>query len=192
MIAVSFICLVVVLWTGKELIIGIWAWVDYRKLKHTRNTERTRRQFAEARNELMRAAIEKQVDFNSMSFQYFYRLNTAFMRRPDQYREIMAAIAHSVLNPQDSKTGEEVITESSNWSPEFKRIVKTTADAMGYLLLDYSLFLRIAFRLEKRFNPESTPILMLRGWAEKFIEKEPPLADIRHTQNAMYRLAAAA
>ena len=112
------------------------------------------------------------------------------MRRPDQYREISAAVAYLFMKIPDSPPSHELLDESKNWSPEFKQVVRGTADAMGYLLLDYSLFIRMMFYSEKRHEPDSTPLRMLRKLAEK-VERQKPVIQIRQTQKAMYSMAAA-
>ncbi len=188
--ALSIIALVLVLWAIRELIVGTWAWIDTRKVRHERNVERTRRQFAEARNHLFRLMLEHKVNVDSVSFKHFYQINTAFMRRPDQYREISAAVAYLFLKMPDSPPSQEMLDESKDWSPEFKQVVRATADAMGYLLLDYSLFIRLMFYSEKRHDPDSTPVRMLRKLAAK-VERERPVVQIRQTQKAMYSMAAA-
>lgn len=190
MTAISILALIFVLWAIREVVIGVLAWLDSRKIRHERNSERTRRQFAEARNRLVKLAVDRRVDVNSASFKYFYQINTAFMRRPDQYREISAAVAYSFLKPDsDSPSDEELLREAKDWSPEFKKVVRATADAMGYLLLDYSFFLRLMFRMEKKHDPHSHPFKMMRRFAAK-VEKEKPVIQIRQTQRAMYTMAA--
>ena len=184
--AISLIVLVVLLWAARNIALGICASIENRRARQTRNKERTRRQFAEARNALMNLAIAKDVDVNSLSFRFFYYINTAFMRRPDQYREISIVLVNLFLNQHDSSSGEELLAESRHWSPSFKSVVRLTAGALGYVVLDYSWSVRLMFRLEKRMDPESTPFRMLKRIAE---HKEKPIVEIQETQAAMYRLA---
>src|SRR5205809_425605 len=104
--ALSFIVLVALLGAAKNIALGICASIENRRARQIRNKERTRRQFAEARNALMNLVIASDVDVNSMSFRFFYYINTAFMRRPDQYRQISRILVSLFLNQHDSSSGE--------------------------------------------------------------------------------------
>lgn len=188
MSVVTFIAIIALIWTGRELIVGIFIWRSRHIFRNELRKERAEGQFAIARNKLMNLALASEIDVNTISFKSFYSINTAFMRRPDQYSEMTAALVHLFLNVHDSSQGEELQAESKRWSPAFREVVKDTADAMDYLVLDYSWIIRWMFRLEKRHNPDSTPLRMLKRLAYS-VEKEQPIADIRQTQNAMYRMA---
>jgi hypothetical protein len=186
---VSFIVLVILLCMIRNIIIGTWAWRDRTKARHERNKERTRRQFAEARNALMELVIAGEVDVSSMSFRFFYYINTSFMRRPDQYRDISGILFSLFLNQHDSSSGEELLAESKTWSLGFKSVVRETANALGYVVVDYSPFMRFVYSLERKFNAKSTPFQMLNKMRATMVENEKPIAEISQARQAMYRMA---
>ena len=188
-IAISVLVLLALALIVRNLILGIWAFVDHRRIKHSRNKERTRRQFAESRNALVELAMAREVDVKSRSFQLFYHINTAFMRRPDQYREISGLLVRLFLDHHNSSPAEELLAESKNWSPGFKAVVRSTADALGYVVLDYSWFIRLMFRLEKLFDSNSTPFRMLSEFRTSIEEKEKPIIEISQSRRAMYQMA---
>lgn len=192
MSAITFIVIVGILWAVRELVVGIVVRRSRRKYRHEYRVERTQSHFAAARNELMRLAVAGEVDVNSRSFQRFYYVNTAIMRRPDQYAEISHAMVTAVLTRQ-GEPDEQLSRESKNWSPAFREVVKATAHAMDYIILDYSRLVRFMFRLEKIKDPESNPHRMLTGIAKMIEneEKERTLAQIRRTQSVMYTMAGA-
>lgn len=190
--AITFIIIVGVLWAVRELVVGIVVMRSRRKYRHDYRVERTQSHFAAARNELMRLAVAGEVDVNTKSFQRFYYLNTAIMRRPDQYVELSRAMVGAFLS-RKGDADEQLSIESKSWSPAFREVVKATANAMNYIILDYSRLMRFMFRLEKLKDPESNPHRMLSR-AAKMIEnkeKEKTLSQIRRTQTVMYTMAGA-
>lgn len=187
--AASIILLLAIAVIVKNLVLGTWAAKDRSRIRHYRNKERTRRQFAEARNALTELALTRDTDVNSMSFRFFYYINTAFMRRPDQYREISGVLVALFLNQHNSSSSEELLAESRMWSPGFKAVVRKTADALGYVVIDYSWWRRFMFKLEKRLDPGSTPFRMLSKWRRSLEEKETPINEISLSRRAMYKMA---
>jgi hypothetical protein len=188
--AINFIVIIAILWAVREVIIGVIVMRSRRKYKHEYRTERTQSHFAEARNELMRLALSGEANVNSESFKHFYYFNTALMRRSDQYPELSSAMTHKFLCERGAITDSVLDQESKHWTPAFRHVVVRTANAMDYIVLDYSWAIRLMFRFERRKQPHLTPIRMLRHFAET-IEKEEPIAEIRRTQKAMYRMAGA-
>jgi hypothetical protein len=191
--AITFIVIIGVLWAVRELAVGIVVRRSRRKYRHEYRVERTQSHFAAARNELMRLAVAGEVDVNSRSFQRFYYVNTAIMRRPDQYSEISRAMVGAFLSRQGDEPDEQLSRESKNWSPAFRDAVKATAHAMDYIILDYSRLVRFMFWLERLEDPESNPHRMLSRVARMIEnkEKEKTLSQIRRTQKVMYTMAGA-
>src|SRR5437588_7394466 len=101
MFALSVIAFLILLCIGRNLILGTLAWKDRARAKQTRNKERTRRQFSEARIALVELALARDIDIRSMSFRFFYHINTAFIRRPDQYRAISKLLVSLFLNQHE-------------------------------------------------------------------------------------------
>lgn len=167
MIGLSVLLLVVGLWALKELIVAFIAWRKTHSIEQERRVEVTQRHFAEARNALMRAALDGEIDVDSYTFKLFYFLNTALMRRPDQYDEISDALAKVlILDDSSTEISNEVRKEASDLSQEAAEAIKKTGDAMGYLVIDYSFLLRNAFRLLKKSRPEVSRWRMIREVAE--------------------------
>src|SRR5437016_7860357 len=87
------------------------------------------------------------------------------MRRVDQYPLIGAYIfATSIDIKEDSQEPniKSVIKdESRNWSLEIKNVAKMTADAMNFLLIDYSILTRAIYFIYRINDPKLTPIDML-------------------------------
>jgi hypothetical protein len=191
MSAITLIVVIAVLWAVRNFIVGFYAWLSRQNYKYEYRTERTQSHFAAARNDLMLLAIANEVDVNSVSFKQIYALNTALMRRPDQYPEFSQAIAHWVICNRDEQHDEVLERESKEWSPAFRQVVKATAHAMDYIILDYSWIMRLMFRIEKRLHPDTTPKRMLSRISQVVEEKERSIAEIRRTQKAMYRMASA-
>jgi len=189
--AITLIVVIAVLWAARDLIIGFYVWHSRQKYRHEYRTERTQSHFAVARNDLMRLAIAGEVNVNSTSFRRIYSLNTALMRRPDQYPEFSQAITFMFVSNHNAEPDEELERESKQWSPAFRQVVKATAHAMDYIILDYSWIMRQMFRLEKRLYPDATPKRMLGRISKAIEEKERSISEIRRTQKVMYRMASA-
>lgn len=189
--AITLIVVIAVLWAVRDLIIGFYVWLSRRKYRHEYRTERTQSHFAAARNDLMRLAIAGEVNVNSTSFKRIYSLNTALMRRPDQYPEFSQAITYMFVSNHNAEPDEELERESKEWSPAFKQVVRATARAMDYIVLDYSWLMRLMFRLEKKQDPELTPKGMLSRISKRAKEKEKSISEIRRTQKVMYKMASA-
>lgn len=191
MIALTLLVLIGLLWGVMEFIYGTILWYQRRKIRHNRRVEITQRHFAVARNELMRLALTGEVDVNSESFRRFYFLNTAMMRRPDQYQQFSYAITHMFLSDKGTEPSDELQRERKNWSPAFREAVKATASALDYIVLDYFWPIRVMYWLDRKQHPESTPIRMLSRTAERLEKKEKTVSEIRRTQKAMYMMASA-
>jgi hypothetical protein len=189
--AITLIVVIAVLWATRDLIIGFYVWLSRRKYRHEYRTERTQSHFAVARNDLMRLAIAGEVDVNSTSFRRIYSLNTVLMRRPDQYPEFSQAITYMFVSNHNAEPDEELERESKEWSPAFRQVVRATAHAMDYIVLDYSWLMRQMFRLEKKLDPDLTPKGMLSRISKRAKEKEKSISEIRRTQKVMYKMASA-
>jgi len=148
--------------------------------------ERTRRQFAEARNMLMKLVMHRAVDVDSTSFKFFYYINTAFMRRPDQYQDVCGVLVSLFLHQENSSSGDELLAESKTWSEGFKAVVRETANALGYVVIDYSWLMRLAFKLGRK---EASPFHMLSSVRAQIVAREERIAEIAEARKAMYKMA---
>src|SRR5262249_16131570 len=112
-----------------------------------------------------------------------------FMRSPDQYREISGLLVSLFLNHHDSSPSEELLAESKHWTPSFKAVVRSTADALGYVVIDYSWSMWLIFRMEKWLDSRSTPFGMLNELGSSIPKKERPIVEISQSRRAMYQMA---
>lgn len=195
MTVTELIVLALILWGIREAIVGYLVERQNRKLRQLIRTERTQQQFAEARNDLMRLALSGGIDTQSSTFRTLYHMNTAVMRRPDVYPEISAGLFKVVLHTAAMESTSPVEEESATWSPAVKDVVKKTADAMNYIILEYSRLFRFIYRVERMKDPTVTPFVLLVRIAKRIQEKkekrDPILCEIRETQRKMYRMSGA-
>lgn len=189
----EFTVFVLILWGIREIIIGFWTGHRNRSLRKLIRIERTQQHFAEARNDLMRLALDREIDIRSETFGSLYRINTLVMRFPDAYPELSAVLKHLVLTTPTNSDG--LPEESKHWSPSICRVVKETADAMDYIILEYSRVFRFWYWVNKKADPTITPIRLLRRIAQGLEEREsrnnPIVSEIRETQRKMHSLCPA-
>jgi hypothetical protein len=144
-----------------EVIRGFAAHRRFKKISHLLQVENTQAQFASVRNNLMLLAASEKANPNSQIFALIYQLTTAFMRRPDQYRELSDLIFHCVASLKGETDNHALLTESKTWSIEERGIVSQMANALGNLSIDYSPALRFLYTMYKRLYPTLTPLQML-------------------------------
>lgn len=192
----SYISLIVpalLLWAGIEVILGSMIFIQRYKLRKQFRIEKAQSYFAKSRNKLMELTIKQKININSITFEYFYLFNTALMRRPDEYPQISLKIL-STLFADDSSKDSLIHQESKDWTPEVREMVRMTADALGNLAIDYSFILRNIYGLEKRYNPDFTPLTMflqMRAIIESQRRKKEVSLEIKQAQKELYNLALA-
>ena len=195
MATLKFFAAIMLLWTLREVIVGSLVWRRRRRIRQSIRVECTQRHFAEARNEIMRLARTGKVDMNSVTFGSLYSINTMIMRRPDQYQEISTWLMAMFLNPDRPERNELLVEESRHWTGEIKEVVRLTAAAMDYIILEYSRLFRILYWIERQGNPGATVVGMLRKFARGIDEsrsaKDPIVSGIRSTQRKMSNLCTA-
>lgn len=183
------------LWIIREIVVGTVVWTKQKKISERVRMECAQRHFAEARNELMGLAMSGAIDMESATFALVYYINTMVMRRPDKYPEISAALAATLLSPEPTKENVAIVEESKHWTPAIKNVMNLTADAMNYIILEYSRFWRAVYWIEKRVDPSATPVGMIRKLADHIREsranKDPIISGIQKAQEKMLKLCAA-
>jgi hypothetical protein len=156
--------------------------------------ERTRAQFAKARNSLMHIALNEQIDPNSATFKVLYQVDTVFMRSADKYPELSKALRDAILT-DSHKPNAQVLAEKDQWSKEVRQNIIATSDAMDNVITDYSLLFWIASGVAKRpwlAKPISSGLLKLKCYLERSLEKRnPDLWDIKRAQIVMHNMAGA-
>jgi len=190
MYGLSVLLLAALLWILRELIVGTQTWWRRFDTRYRKRVEETQRHFAEARNQLMEAAIGGNIDVDSEAFKLFYGINTAFMRRPDQYEEISKALTTISVLDEDPESAEAMRVEVEDLSPEALDALRRTGDALGHLVIDYSFLLKNAYRLMKRSNPDLTyRELLVELSKEASPKKKADLEDkIERAQDDIYNL----
>lgn len=186
----SLLVLVAILYAVGECLVAVYTWWRTLDIRFRRSAEETQRHFAQARNQLMESAVTGELSVDSPVFKLFYAINTALMRRPDQYEEISKAIAPVLVLEKTPGNAEAFRNEMQKLSPEALNAVRATADALGHLVVDYSFLLRNAFRLFRHSNPDLTQmewIVELRDAASP--RRKSDLEDqIDRAQKDIYRL----
>lgn len=184
-------------WALREVVLGIVVFRQRKSIRHKWRVECTQRQFAEARNKLMEAALAGELDSNSATFQFFYWLNTRMMRRPDEYEQISALLRETVLSWTRGSNESDLARETRDWSDSTRGAVTLTAFAIHMLVIDYSLMLRSFMRLYFYAGKCIPKAAMHRiqvfaeQAGEKMSRKRKVVADINHTQRALNKLAMA-
>src|SRR5687768_13041419 len=84
--------LLALIWLG----LGTWNLRTARAYRRTARAERIRSRFAEARNQLTWKVIRGELDAESNTFRLLYFLQTAMMRRDDQYEQMWSTLVASV------------------------------------------------------------------------------------------------
>jgi hypothetical protein len=178
MIAVKFIVLLLILWCLRELIIAFFVKRHTKELSYNLLVDRTQGKFAKARNTLMRLALMRKIDADSATFRSLYFLLTGFMRRPDAYPQINAALRKTFLLEGSSIDFSVVEAESNEWNSDIKQVVALTAEALNDIIINYAQFTetrRGFLRSKHIFHFDK--------------RKDPVLEDIRETQRRMRELS---
>lgn len=109
--------------------------------------ERVRSAFAEARNDLVLLTITGELAPESATFRMLYFLNTAVMRRDDQYDAMWPAFLQSLRAVNDETHVNPMRAESREWTPGVASAAIRACQAMEVMLVEHSLILRAVFRL---------------------------------------------
>lgn len=186
--ALTVFVIVSALVSVNELVSGLISRRRRKRIEHLLRIERSQSHFAIARNDLVQLALNRELDANSATFRFLYFLNTGFMRRPDAYQSISAALLQRILTDDGSQRPDpQLMKESASWTPAIKHVVRASADAMNNIVFDYALPMRLMLRLEKRINPQSTSTQLANKLMSAMRAKRAA-ADVRKTQKVMYDL----
>ncbi len=193
MTGISLLLLCISVFALGEFLFGSWLWLKRRRIKHLRRAERTRTQFAHARNKLMSVLEAEKISVKSRTFQSLYGLQTFIMRSPNEYRQISAMLRRSLFRePGPPQIDTAFSDESLKWSPETTEVVRDTASAMIYLMVDYSFRIRIVgwLRYRLRFIHRLNGLLKgLQDWvAARRAQKDEIIASFRESRESMEKL----
>lgn len=158
------------LWTAGFLALGVRSSRRARTYREALRAERVRGLFAEARAKLVLKALRGGLDPDSETYRTLYFLQTAMMRRDDQYGEIWGVLVRAVHEASRKPVVDRLSTERATWDAETKDIAYRTSLAINAILVEYSLLLRTL-----------VPILrLLRAPARKRLEERVEDFDVRH------------
>jgi hypothetical protein len=104
------------------------------RLEHRIRVEHARAQFADAREKLVKFAINGQIDSRSQKFRELYHAQTFIMRRPDQFDEIGKVLRTSVfatLAKDESNPGTQI-------RPEIIEVLRPMTAGVALLIIDQS------------------------------------------------------
>lgn len=190
----KWLALIATIWIIRELVVSLWTWRKIRNLNHVMRVERTRSQFATARNSLMHLALKDQIDANSATFQVLYQVDTVFMRSPDRYPALSKALRDSMLAGKQ-KPNQAVLAEKEHWNDKIRENVIATSDAMEKVITDYSILFWFLSKIAKRpwlAKPIASLLHKAVAYLERAIEKRnPDLWEIKQAQIVMHNMAAA-
>ncbi len=148
----AFITLVVLLFSLYQLA-AIWLNVrEIRRLRDIKCHTLTQLDFGIARHHLLTLVAEEKLASDSITFLFFYMLNTGVMRRPDRYKEIAKMMRESLLTENSGKDTEVIkalSTESRNWTPQIEEMVDLNISAMDSLMVKHSPVLRLFYTIAK-------------------------------------------
>ena len=166
-----------------NILIGIEESRKAKRYHSLYKAEHTKSFFAKARNEMMCLAIEKKVDTNTDFFRRMYHLNTIIMRNPDEYADISRELTTTLLNIRSTK--KQILTD------EEKKISYLTAEALGHIVINYSVVMRLLFALTKRAQSKMNHAKFISFLAHmaRLDHKIKAEREIKKTQSELYRIS---
>ncbi len=174
----------------KEAAIGFMAWRRFRAARYARRCEVTQRHFGEARNVLMRAVVAGDLSPDTYLFRVLYFINTAFIRRPDEYPALSAQIRNITTWESTTGLGDKMAQEAGAISIQGKRAIEATVQALDHIVIDYSFLWRSISRVLRRSDPHFS-IMVFMMMIRETKKKEQYKADIQETKRQLHRLAMA-
>lgn len=195
MSAFIFLTVVALLWVAREILVGLNSIRMRKKYEYLRRLEQTQGRFAVVRNELMRFAVEGEADAKSATFREIYQLNTAFMRRPDEYKEMSAALRRFVMSSEMPSGGSAISREMSHIDPGTKEAARMTSEALSHIVVDYSFVLRSAYDHIRKSDPSFTKHRLVSDLAKDMrkpkVQKRKFEQDVSLAQNRLRQMAMA-
>jgi hypothetical protein len=151
-----FIFLIVFVFTLYQIVAIILNIREIRRLRDIRYQTKTQHSFGVARQNLILLAAKKEIPDDSITFLFFYLVNTNVMRYPDKYRELSKMLREGLLNDKHSSNAlhisDALRKESETWSEDVKRVNIQNIDAMTYLMVAHSPLLRTIWLGAKLFH----------------------------------------
>ena len=128
---------------------GLLNYYEIRRLRDIRYSGETQHSFGVARHELMMLAGNREISSESITFLFFYTLNTTIMRHPDRYKDISGLMKKSLFdeshNTNSRQISELLERERRNWSLGVNEMVIKNIQAMNKLMISKSSALRTIF-----------------------------------------------
>jgi hypothetical protein len=123
-----------------------------RQMRDIRYRNQTQHTFGCARQQLMLLTANSEISDDSITFMFFYLMNTKVMRHPDRYKELSQMMQSSLLGDShdtNSQTAELLEKESKSWTPKVKDMVHQNIEALNYLMVFNSPKLRLFLTIAK-------------------------------------------
>lgn len=187
--ALSVLAFMVIAFSIKEIALGWTVYRQRRKLQRIIEIEQAQHLFAEARNLLLEAVMDGDLNPRSETFRTLYFLNTALLRRPHMCHAISALIS---LRAEQSKLGNNELIEREvvSWTPKVVGALLKTTTAMKFIVWDLSPSLRFAYRIQKLRNPELTPLEFVYGHKEQLQSEESQKVEVLHAVQERFQTLA--
>lgn len=190
---IVFLAVLAMLWIGREIFVGLNSMRLRKEYEYKRRLEQTQGRFAVVRNELMRLAMEGEADATTETFREIYQLNTSFMRRPDEYKVMSAALRRFVMS-SDTPNGQAAISrEMHNIDGGTKKAARMTSEALSHIVVDYSFVLRSAYSHIRKSDPSFTKHRLVSDLARDMrkpkVQKRRFEQDVNLARNRLNQMA---
>lgn len=172
----------------------------WRNARRRVRAERVRSAFAEARNEVVRLAATGALSPDSATFQTLYFVNTAVMRRDDQYDQMWPAFLGSISTVNDPERIRPIQAEARTWSEPVAAAAFKSSQAIEIMLVEHSLLMRGVFRLTGGLLPyarivrrqhereHQRKLRVVHQWTEEFETRhDPDRRAVRQFQQVLRR-----
>jgi hypothetical protein len=192
----AFVVFLAAIWSIRNLVLATLAYRDRRRIAHHIRVFRTQSNFAEARTDLMRLAVNGEIDVRSATFRQVYHLTTAIMRRPDEYPTISAALRKAFLNSMEQGVRSELHQERETWTQGVKVMLLKMSKSLDYIIFNHSIWWRVAIRHRRWMRPFVLFLVRRLRWLANTLNararKDPIVSDIKATQQYIHALTAPA
>lgn len=150
MTTLSFVFLILIVFSIYQLAVIFLNNREIRWLREVRLRTQTQDVFGRVRHKLLLLTLEGDLKADSITFLFFYLMNTTVMRNPDSYRELSKMLQESFLGAGDEEDTNETLAElkkeSENWSSRVREMVNDNDSAITNLMIyNFSILRGIYF-----------------------------------------------
>lgn len=150
MTTLSFVFLILIVFSVYQLAVIFLNNREIRWLRETRLRTQTQDVFGRTRHKLLLLTIEGELKSDSVTFMFFYLMNTTVMRNPDSYQALSKMLQESFLGDGEKDDTNETLIElkkeSENWSNRVREMVNDNDSAITDLMIyNFSILRGIYF-----------------------------------------------